>query len=86
VDLSPRGGILSWHGSNGYTISTYACYALILMHAYPSAYAYQFDYACLCCYLIMPMVYDISEGKIYQDYAVWREGKWLVGILGIEVG
>jgi hypothetical protein len=82
-------------------------YALILMHAYPSAYAYQFDYVCLCCHLIMPICfclwllmrvmhayvclftclwfYDISEGKIHQDYAVWRQGKWLVRILGIEV-
>jgi hypothetical protein len=31
------------------------------------------------------IVYDVSEGKIYWDYAGWRKGKWLVGILGIEV-
>jgi hypothetical protein len=30
-------------------------YALILMHAYPSAYAYQFDYVCL--WLLMRFMY-----------------------------
>jgi hypothetical protein len=29
-------------------------YALVLMHAYPSAYAYWVDYVCLRCHLIMP--------------------------------
>jgi hypothetical protein len=54
-------------------------YLFLLMVAY-KVYAY----LCMSTYLLM--VYDGSEGKIYQDYAVWREGKWLVGILGIEVG
>jgi hypothetical protein len=30
-------------------------YALILMHTYPSAYTYQFDYVCLCYHLIIPI-------------------------------
>jgi hypothetical protein len=80
------------------------------MHAYPSAYAYQFDYVCLCCYLLMHicfslwflmfaydiyaclcmfiyllMGYDVSEGKFCWNYAVWRKGKWLVGILVLKL-
>jgi hypothetical protein len=54
-------------------------YLLLLMVAYEV-------FACLCMSIYLLMVYDISEGKIYWDYAVWRKGKWLVGILGIEVG
>jgi hypothetical protein len=83
---------------------------LVLMHAYPSAYAYQFDYVCLYCHLLMHicfclwflmfaydiyaclcmfisllMGYDISEGKFCWNYAVWRKGKWLVGILVLKL-
>jgi hypothetical protein len=59
----------------------------------PPDYAYLFllmvayeVYACLCMSIYLLTVYDVSEGKIYRDYAVWRKGKGLVGILGIEVG
>jgi hypothetical protein len=54
-------------------------YLVLLMVAYDV-------YVCLYMSIYLLMVYDVSEGKIYQDYAVWRKGKWLVGILGIEVG
>jgi hypothetical protein len=82
---------------------------LILMHAYPSAYAYRFDYVCLRCHLLMHicfclwflmfayvtyaclcmfiyllMGYDISKGNFYWNYAAWRKGKWLVGILVLK--
>jgi hypothetical protein len=30
---------------------------LILVHAYPSAYAYRFDYVCLHCYLLMQICF-----------------------------
>jgi hypothetical protein len=83
---------------------------LVLMHAYPSAYAHQFDYVCLHCHLLMHicfclwflmfaydiyaclymfiyllMGYDVSEGKVCWNYAVWRKGKWLVGILVLKL-
>jgi hypothetical protein len=83
---------------------------LVLMHAYPSAYADRVDYVCSRCHLLMPicfclwflmvaydiyarlcmsiyllMVYDVSKGKICWDYAVWRKGKWLVGILVLKL-
>jgi hypothetical protein len=83
---------------------------LVLMHAYPSTYAYRFDYVCLRCHLLMHicfclwflmfaydiyarlcmfiyllMGYDVSEGKFCWNYAVWRKGKWLVGILVLKL-
>jgi hypothetical protein len=36
--------------------------ALILMHAYPSAYAYLFAYVCLCCYLLMHICVTGRQG------------------------
>jgi hypothetical protein len=41
-------------------------------------------YARLCMFIYLLMVYDISEGKICWNYAVWRKGKWLEGILVLK--
>jgi hypothetical protein len=43
-------------------------YLFLLMVAYEV-------YASLCMSIYLLMVYDISKGKIYWDYAVWRKGK-----------
>jgi hypothetical protein len=83
---------------------------LVLMHAYPSAYAHRLDYVCLRCHLLMHICfclwflmfaydiyarlcmfiylligYHVSEGKVCWNYAVWRKGKWLVGILVLKL-
>jgi hypothetical protein len=41
-------------------------------------------YARLCMFIYLLMVYDVSEGKICWNYAVWRKGKWLEGILVLK--
>jgi hypothetical protein len=42
-------------------------------------------YACLCMFIYLLMGYDVSEGKFCWNYAVWRKGKWLVGILVLKL-
>jgi hypothetical protein len=42
-------------------------------------------YACLCMFIYLLIVYDISEGKICWNYAVWRQGKWSVGTLVLKL-
>jgi hypothetical protein len=42
-------------------------------------------YTYLCIFIYWLMVYDISKGKICWNYAVWRKGKWLVGILVLKL-
>jgi hypothetical protein len=41
-------------------------------------------YAYLCMFIYLLMGYDISEGNFCWNYAAWRKGKWLVGILVLK--
>jgi hypothetical protein len=42
-------------------------------------------YTRLCMFICLLTGYDISEGKFCWNYAVWRKGKWVVGILVLKL-
>jgi hypothetical protein len=43
---------------------------LVLMHTYPSVYAYWFDYVCLCCYLLMHICFYLWFLRFAYDIYV----------------
>jgi hypothetical protein len=62
-------------------------YPLVLMHAYPSAYAYRFDYVRLCCHLIMPTCLCLWLLMVaYDIYARLCMFVYLLMVYGISKG
>jgi hypothetical protein len=60
----------------------------LLMHICFSLWFLMFAYdiyVCLCMFICLLTGYDVSEGKFCWDYAVWRKGKWVAGILVLKL-